>query len=59
MIYIERIQREKVNGTQVFIGIHPSNVVISKIKIDKDRINLIDRKFKGLEESKAKASMSD
>lgn len=25
-IYIERIQREKANGTTVFVGIHPSKV---------------------------------
>mgnify|MGYP000940822177 CR=1 FL=1 len=25
-IYIERIQREKANGTTVYVGIHPSKV---------------------------------
>lgn len=35
VIYIERIQREKANGASVHVGIHPSNVVIVKIKMDR------------------------
>jgi large subunit ribosomal protein L26e len=34
---IERIQREKVNGASVHVGIDASKVVIVKFKIDKDR----------------------
>lgn len=26
-IYIERIQREKANGSTVYVGIHPSKVI--------------------------------
>ena len=26
VVYVERIQREKANGTNVYVGIHPSNV---------------------------------
>ncbi|XP_071793228.1 large ribosomal subunit protein uL24-like [Asterias amurensis] len=44
VIYIERIQREKANGAQVFVGIHPSKVVIVKLKMDKDRKRLLERK---------------
>ncbi|KAI5684448.1 hypothetical protein M9H77_05676 [Catharanthus roseus] len=47
VIHIERITREKVNGSTVNVGIHPSNVVITKLRIDKDRKSLIDRKAKG------------
>lgn len=53
VIYIERVQREKVNGMiyffdlflgqSVFIGIKPSKVAITKIKMDKDRTNLLKR----------------
>jgi len=46
-IYIERIQREKANGATVNVGIHPSKVVIVKLKMDKDRKDLLDRKAKG------------
>ncbi|EPZ31907.1 ribosomal protein L24 [Rozella allomycis CSF55] len=44
VIHIERVQREKANGQSVSVGIHPSNVVITKLKMDKDRQNLLDRK---------------
>lgn len=47
VIHIERITREKVNSSTVNVGIHPSNVVITKLRIDKDRKSLIDRKAKG------------
>lgn len=44
VIHIERVHREKVNGATVPIGIHPSNVVITKVKLDKDRKNILARK---------------
>jgi hypothetical protein len=37
VIHIERLHREKVSGQTKQIGIHPSNVVITKLKLDKDR----------------------
>merc|ERR1711977_167859 len=33
VIHIERVHREKVNGATVPIGIRPSNVVITKVKL--------------------------
>lgn len=47
VIHIERITREKVNGSTVNVGIHPSKVVITKLRLDKDRKSLLDRKAKG------------
>lgn len=47
VIHIERIQREKVNGQTVFVGINPSKVAINKIKMDKDRADLLKRKAAG------------
>ncbi|CDS42030.1 60S ribosomal protein L26 [Echinococcus multilocularis] len=44
VIHIERVQCKKSNGVYVPIGIHPSNVVITKLKLDKDRRNLLERK---------------
>ncbi|XP_033119392.1 60S ribosomal protein L26-like [Anneissia japonica] len=44
VIHIERIQREKANGAQVNVGIHPSKVVIVKLKLDNDRKKIIARK---------------
>lgn len=44
VIHLERLQKEKSNGATVPIPIHPSNVVVTKIKMDKDRKNMIARK---------------
>ncbi|GJD10988.1 60S ribosomal protein L26 [Galdieria sulphuraria] len=43
-IHVERVTREKANGMTVPVGIHPSNVVISKLKLDKDRKATLERK---------------
>ncbi|KAI9508305.1 ribosomal protein L24 [Russula earlei] len=44
VIHVDRVQRDKANGSSVPIGIHPSNVVITSIKLDKDRRAILDRK---------------
>lgn len=44
VIHIERIQREKANGATVSVGIHPSKVEIIKLKLDKDRKKILERK---------------
>merc|ERR1712072_1270222 len=44
VIHIERLNREKVSGQTRPIGIHPSNVVTTKLKIDKDRKEILARK---------------
>mmetsp|Transcript_9099 Transcript_9099/g.22781 ORF Transcript_9099/g.22781 Transcript_9099/m.22781 type:complete len:146 (-) Transcript_9099:193-630(-) len=55
VIHIERITREKVNGATVNVGVDPSKVVITKIKLDKDRKALLERKQrKGAEKGKGK-----
>ncbi|ORY64359.1 ribosomal protein L24 [Pseudomassariella vexata] len=56
VIHIERVSREKVSGQSVPLGIHPSNVVITKLKIDKDRESILERIKVGRElRSKGKA----
>merc|ERR1711874_385337 len=55
VIYIERIQREKANGATVPVGIHASNVQIVKLKMDKDRKKILDRRAKAKLEAMAKA----
>jgi hypothetical protein len=37
VIHVDRVQRDKSNGAAAPIGIHPSNVVIITLKLDKDR----------------------
>nr|ABV22439.1 60S ribosomal protein L26 [Oxyrrhis marina] len=51
-IHIERVTREKTNGQTVPVGIHPSNVVITKLKLDKDRKALLERKAAGAAKGK-------
>ncbi len=43
-LHIENITIEKVDGTAVPFPIPPSNVMITKLKIDKNREAVIDRK---------------
>jgi len=43
-IHIEKIVKEKVNGQQAKLPIHPSNVVITNLRLDKDRKALLGRK---------------
>ncbi|VDP03042.1 unnamed protein product [Soboliphyme baturini] len=47
VIHIDKITREKANGATVHIGIHPSNVMIVKLKLDKDRRKILERKAAG------------
>lgn len=50
IVHVERLVREKSNGQSVPVPIHPSKVVITKLKLDKDRENILDRISKGREE---------
>eukprot|EP00243_Klebsormidium_subtile_P004224 TRINITY_DN18048_c0_g1_i1.p1 TRINITY_DN18048_c0_g1~~TRINITY_DN18048_c0_g1_i1.p1 ORF type:complete len:147 (+),score=58.32 TRINITY_DN18048_c0_g1_i1:143-583(+) len=59
VIHIERITREKVNGATVNVGIQPSKVVVTKLKLDKDRKALLERKKKGRETEKGKGKFTD
>eukprot|EP00811_Abedinium_folium_P013132 NODE_22202_length_718_cov_2.949239.p3 GENE.NODE_22202_length_718_cov_2.949239~~NODE_22202_length_718_cov_2.949239.p3 ORF type:complete len:130 (-),score=41.82 NODE_22202_length_718_cov_2.949239:197-586(-) len=44
VIHVERITRDKANGQTVQIGLHPSKVMITKLKLDKKRKALLDRR---------------
>merc|ERR1712176_1609620 len=44
VINVERITRDKANGAQVNVGIQPSNCIITKLKLDKDRKSILERK---------------
>ncbi|KAJ3252994.1 60S ribosomal protein L26 [Boothiomyces sp. JEL0866] len=46
VIHVEKINREKVNGASVPVPIDASKVVITKLKLDKDRKALLERKVK-------------
>ena len=46
VIHVERITREKTNGQQVPVGVRSSNLVITKLKMDKDRKAKLEVKAK-------------
>ena len=52
-IYIEKLTKQKLNGQPINIPIDPSKCVITKLKIDKDRNDLLARKARTIS-SKAK-----
>ena len=43
-IHVERVTRDKANGTPVPIPVNASNVQIIKLKLDKDRLAILGRK---------------
>ncbi|KIH91417.1 large subunit ribosomal protein L26e [Sporothrix brasiliensis 5110] len=50
VIHVERVTRDKASGQSVPLGIHPSNVVITKLKLDKDRESILARIKAGREQ---------
>jgi large subunit ribosomal protein L26e len=44
VIHVERCTRDKSNGQSIPVGINASNVVITKLKLDKSRKAILDRK---------------
>ena len=44
----------RANGATVNVGIHPSKVTIVKLKMDKDRKAILDRRAKGRAEALGK-----
>jgi large subunit ribosomal protein L26e len=57
MVFVERVTRDKVNGGQAPVGIPASNLVITKLKMDKDRKAKLEAKSKG--KAAKKSSESD
>lgn len=57
VIHIERVTDDKANSQTVPVGIHPSKVIVTKLKLDKDREAILERKGgKGKESEKGKAA---
>ncbi|KYK55368.1 putative ribosomal protein L26 [Drechmeria coniospora] len=49
IIHVDRVTRDKASGQSIPLGIHPSNVVITKLKLDKDREDILARSKVGRE----------
>jgi len=54
VVHVERIQREKANGATVHVGLHPSKVVITKLKLDRDRKAILERRARSKQVEKGK-----
>ena len=53
-VYIEGLTREKVDGTAIFVSVHPSKVMITNLNLDdKWRKKLLERKKKTHKETEA------
>lgn len=48
-----------VAGATVQVGIHPSKCVITKLKLDKDRKAILERKNREAKSDKAKGKFSE
>ncbi|XP_011799481.1 PREDICTED: 60S ribosomal protein L26-like [Colobus angolensis palliatus] len=59
VVYIARVQQEKANGTTIHIGIHPSKVVLTRLKLDKDCKKILERKAKSLQVGKEKGKYKE
>ncbi|EFA86352.1 S60 ribosomal protein L26 [Heterostelium album PN500] len=59
VIHLDKLTVTKANGNTAQIGIHPSKVVITNLKLDKDRKNLLDRKCRSKESDKGKITKSE
>ena len=58
-IHVERITREKANGATVQVPIHPSKVIITRLKLDKDRKAILERKNRSNNVEKGKFTEAD
>eukprot|EP00013_Stygamoeba_regulata_P026557 CAMPEP_0177645640 /NCGR_PEP_ID=MMETSP0447-20121125/9355_1 /TAXON_ID=0 /ORGANISM="Stygamoeba regulata, Strain BSH-02190019" /LENGTH=149 /DNA_ID=CAMNT_0019148133 /DNA_START=54 /DNA_END=503 /DNA_ORIENTATION=+ len=58
VIHVEKCTRDKANGATVNVGVQPSNCVVQKLKIDKDRKAMLERRNRtaSMEKNKDKFS---
>ncbi|KAL7463760.1 hypothetical protein ACHAXS_004114 [Conticribra weissflogii] len=59
VVHVERITREKANGATVQVGIPASSLVITKLKMDKDRKAALERKNRNKGKSEGDVTMSN
>ncbi|KAF1956123.1 ribosomal protein L24 [Byssothecium circinans] len=55
VLHINGVVREKTNGQSVPVPIAPSKVVVTKLKLDKDRENILERISQGREQVKKRS----
>ena len=50
-LHVERCTRDKANGQTINVGINASNVEVTKLKMDKSRKAILDRKNRSKHQS--------
>ncbi|KAG8891970.1 60S ribosomal protein L26, partial [Tulasnella sp. 403] len=63
IVHVDRVTKDRVNGATFHVGIHPSNLVITNIYMDKDRKATLEhrrplRKREGAQAESGKAASS-
>lgn len=58
VIHVDKVNREKANGTTVPVGIHPSNVEITKLKLTHHRKAILERKDRSSKSDKGKGKVT-
>jgi len=58
-LYVEKASKTKKNGATMRIPIHPSNCMLTKLKLTPDREDLIKRKSEGRNAEKGKYNKQD
>ncbi|KAN0047333.1 hypothetical protein ACTA71_001715 [Dictyostelium dimigraforme] len=58
VIHIDKLTVTKTNGNTAQIGVSPSNVILTKLKLDKDRKALLERKNRTVGADKGKVKVS-
>merc|ERR1719195_2192 len=52
-IHLEGTRKERANGAQIAVPIHPSNCEITKLKLDRSRKELLEAKKNGKKRNNA------
>ena len=58
VIHVDKVQREKANGATVPVGVHPSNVEITKLKLTANRKRILERKNRADKTDKGKGKIT-
>ena len=52
-VYMENVKRKKVSGAEVYVPVHPSNLmVLNPVMEDKERLKVINRKGENIGKAK-------
>jgi len=59
VIHVDKVTRERANGTSVQVGIHPSNVEVTKLKLTNTRKKILERKDRSKKSDAQKGKITE